>query len=328
MAAIKTNFAVGVFMIAGIVIATVVVIFVGASTYLRPGRLYSTFYNESIQGLSKDSPVKYRGVSIGQVHDIRIAKGTQLVEVLLRIETEWEPDATIVAQLKSIGITGIMYVEMDVRQPDEKVLYPAPDYKTEYPVIPTKSSDIEQLLTGIEELVQQVKGTDLHGVSLGMKDTIGTINQTIQDAQVKKLSDGLETAILQANQLLADPKLRQLLITAENTGAHLNSFSEKADSVTSRIETLIAANETDVSAAIHELRDTMEQAGLLIKSGTRTMNQAEESIARIEENLVRTINHLESVSESLKTLTDRSASQPSLLFFAAPMPDKEIEPYD
>ena len=58
------------------------------------------------------------------------------------------------------------------------------------------------------------------------------------------------------------------------------------------------------------------------------MNKAEESFARIEENLIRTINHLDSASDSLSTLTDRSAAQPSLLFFATPLPEKKIEPYD
>ncbi|MEW6077197.1 MAG: MlaD family protein [Thermodesulfobacteriota bacterium] len=328
MAALKTNFVVGVFMITGIVIATAVIIFVGASTYLRPGKLYSTFYNESIQGLSKDSPVKYRGVSIGQVHDIRIATGTQLVEVLLRIESEWTPDESIVAQLKSIGITGIMYVELDVRQAGENVLYPAPDYKTEYPVIPTKSSDIEQLLTGIKELVQQVKGTDLQGVSVKMRDTINTIDQTIADAQIRRLSEGLDTAIVQANKILTDPRLQRIIASAESAGVQLDRFSGQADAVTARIEKLIAENESDLTLTIQELRSTMEQARLLMENGSRTMNKAGESIARVEDNLVRTINHLESVSQSLKTLTDRSASQPSLLFFAAPLPEKEIESDD
>lgn len=328
MATLRTNFAVGLFMIAGIVIATVVVIFVGASNYLRTGQLYSTFYGESIQGLSKDSPVKYRGVSIGQVHNIRIPKGSRLVEVLLRIESEWEPDASTVAQLKSIGITGIMYVELDIRQPNEEVLYPDPDYKTEYPVIPTKSSDVAQFLSGIEELVDQINRTDLKGVSLKMQDTISAINQTIEDAQIKKISSGLDTAINQANRLLADRKLNNILVSAESAGAHLDSFSQKAEAVSTRIETLVADNETDLGEAVHELRDTMRQAGLLIKNGAATMNRAEESVARIEENLVRTINHLESVSESLKTLTDKSANQPSLLFFAAPLADKKIESYD
>jgi len=328
MASLKTNFAVGLFMIIGIIIVTAVVIFVGATTYLKTGRLYSTFFDESIQGLSKDSPVKYRGVSIGQVHDIRIAKDTPLVEVLLRVESEWEPDETIIAQLKSIGITGIMYVELDVRQTHETGLYPGPDYKTEHPVIPTRSSDINQLLSGIERLVQQIKTTDFHSVAGDLQKTIGAINQTIEDAQIKKLSAGLDRAITQANLLLADQKLRNIIVSTESASAHLDIFSRKADSVTTSIEKLITDNENDIDEAIGQLRDTLKQANILIKNGTGAMNKAEESISRIEENLIRTINHLECVSEGLKTLTDRSATQPSLLFFAAPPPDKTIEPYD
>jgi phospholipid/cholesterol/gamma-HCH transport system substrate-binding protein len=328
MAALKTNFAVGLFMITGIAIATAAVIFVGASNYLRPGRLYATYYDESVQGLSKDSPVKYRGVSIGQVHDIRIAGSTDLVEVLLRIASDWEPGEDIIAQLKSIGITGIMYVELDVRQPHEQGLYPQADYKTDYPVIPTRSSDIAQLMSGLEELVQQLKRTDLQDITLKLLETVDTVNQSVKDARIREMADGLSTIINRANQLLADPRLQNILVSAENAGAHLDQFAQNADTVTNRINRLVAENETDLSAAVDQLRYTLTQAGRLMRNGDRTMNRVEESIARLEKNLTRTITQLESVSRSLNTLADRSASQPSLLFFGAPLPDKKVESYD
>ena len=55
---------------------TVVVVFIlwlGMVQYFQEGRKYVAFFDESVQGLQKDSAVKYRGVDIGRVEDIRVA---------------------------------------------------------------------------------------------------------------------------------------------------------------------------------------------------------------------------------------------------------------
>jgi hypothetical protein len=70
-----------------------------------------TYFDESVQGLDKDSPVKYRGVSIGRVENINVAPDAALIQVVLKIESGLESGIDdIVARLKSVGITGIMFV--------------------------------------------------------------------------------------------------------------------------------------------------------------------------------------------------------------------------
>jgi len=45
----------------------------------------------------------------------------------------------MVAQLKSVGITGIMFVELNRKQPYETELSPEIRFKPRYPVIDTKT---------------------------------------------------------------------------------------------------------------------------------------------------------------------------------------------
>ena len=56
---------------------------------------------------------------MGRVDTIRVAPDATLIEVVLKIETDLKPGDGMVAQLKSVGITGIMFVELDRRAEDE-----------------------------------------------------------------------------------------------------------------------------------------------------------------------------------------------------------------
>ena len=66
MASQKTKFMVGIFVAGGFGIALVAFIWLGMSRFLETGRYYAVYFNESVQGLTVDSPVKYRGVAVGK----------------------------------------------------------------------------------------------------------------------------------------------------------------------------------------------------------------------------------------------------------------------
>ena len=82
MASQRTKFALGLFVTCGIGIACFAIIGLGVSKFFEKGRYYATYFNESVQGLDVDSPVKYRGVSIGRVEGITVAPDAKLIQVV------------------------------------------------------------------------------------------------------------------------------------------------------------------------------------------------------------------------------------------------------
>ncbi|MDY6906357.1 MAG: MlaD family protein [Thermodesulfobacteriota bacterium] len=325
MASVRTNFVVGIFVILGICIITVVVIYVGATSYFQGGRIYEAYFDESVQGLNKDSPVKYRGVSIGKVHDIHIAKDARLIKVLLRIESDWKPGSDVVAQIKSIGITGIMFVELDQKKPGDILLEPSTDNNPDHPLIPTKSSEIRQLLDSLTDIMDQVKALDLSGISSSLKQTITTVDQTVKDADVKIIANRLKKAVDRANAILNDKRWDHIMAVMEQTGGNLNAFAQNANTTATTINTLVTDNREQIDMAIHELKTAMAQADRLMAKGTLTLDSVDTSISRLEKNLAATLRHLEEVGKELGNLTTKSADQPSQLLFAAPPPGKPIE---
>ena len=112
MASIKTKLLVGIFVLVGFFIAIIGLIWFGMSGQLEKGRFYIAYFDESVQGLDKDSPVKYRGVSIGRVENIGVAPDAKLIQVVMKIEAGLKNREQLVAQLKSVGITGIMFIRL------------------------------------------------------------------------------------------------------------------------------------------------------------------------------------------------------------------------
>ena len=107
MATQKTKFAVGLFVAIGFTLAILVTIWLGMSRFLQKGRFYVTYFDESVQGLDVDSPVKYRGVFTGRVERIGVAPDSKLIKVILKIESGQKLDQNIAAHLISVSLQSI-----------------------------------------------------------------------------------------------------------------------------------------------------------------------------------------------------------------------------
>ncbi len=189
MATLQTKFFVGIFLVVGFTIAVIGIVWLGMSNYLEKGLLYTAFFDESVQGLENDSSVKYRGVSVGRVTRIGVAPDATLIQVILKIEKELRLEEDMVAQLKSIGITGIMFIEISRQSPDEPDLSPPITFPVKYPVLSTKRSGIKQFIEGVNEVLDRLKVLDLTVVSQKINLTLDQIRQTVEDAQIGKISE-------------------------------------------------------------------------------------------------------------------------------------------
>jgi phospholipid/cholesterol/gamma-HCH transport system substrate-binding protein len=124
MARKASRFKVGLFVIVGLAMGLAALVYLGASSYGEGADTYVTYFNQSVQGLSRDSVVKYLGVDVGRVTDIRVAPDHNLIEVVMDIKFKGELGTNMVAQLKMAGITGLSFIELDRQQEDEDDLSP------------------------------------------------------------------------------------------------------------------------------------------------------------------------------------------------------------
>ena len=309
MTSIKTKFTVGLFVIVGFTMVIIAVIWLGMSHYFEKGNYYIACFDESVQGLDKDSPVKYMGVCIGRVDSIGVAPDAKLIQVVLKIETDLKLDNNIVAQLKSVGITGIMYVEIERKGINEPDLSPQIDFPAKYPVIPTKPSGIKRFREGIADVLAQIKDMDAKGIAETLKSTI------------KELSSDARLSLA---------RTRQIMDSLEKTSSSINTLAVNADNAvsrfnktTARIDRIVLENEKGFTEAVSDFKSSIKNANVMLQNGTDLIKGSEDRLSNLQRHFLVTLQHLEKASDNLNRFVELVADQPSQLILGEPLPARE-----
>ncbi|MCP4110605.1 MAG: MCE family protein [Desulfobacteraceae bacterium] len=264
----KTSFTVGLFTVIGLAIAITTIIWLGMSNYFEKGQNYVAFFDESIQGLDKDSPVKYRGVSIGRVKSVGVAPDATLIEVVMTIDKDMRLESDMVAQLKSVGITGIMFIEIDRKKEGEPDYHPPISFYTEYPIVVTKPSGLKMFMDGMDDIRSLINELDVGGISDKLKVTVDKVNHILEntDKAVSGLNrvvsnnekdlneaiDNLKRSMRNADKFLkqgadlmksSDTRLsdlqRHLIVTLQNLEKASEGLSNFADNISDQPSQLI-----------------------------------------------------------------------------------------
>jgi phospholipid/cholesterol/gamma-HCH transport system substrate-binding protein len=273
----RKYFVVGLFVTLAFLLTATAVVWINASKYFEKGSRYITFFDESVQGLSKDSEVKYQGVTVGRVESIRIAPDNKTVAVIMLINLRDNLPSKVVAQLNMTGITGLMFVNLVPRQPDEPDMSPKINFATEYPVIPSKPSEISQILTGIKDVVDSVRRADLEGTIKEFKETATAIKNLADRKDIKEILakvDGaagyLRDILKRVDKIVASGKLDGILADTHKAVKGAGTLMDGLNTDVSRSkipETVKKARLTmdDAMALIQKLKRTSETLDMLLE---------------------------------------------------------------
>ncbi len=311
MASKKAKFTVGLFVAGGLTISVLAIVWLGMARYFEKGRFFVTYFNESVQGLKKDSPVKYRGVSIGRVESIGVAPDSKLIQVILKIESGQKLDNNIVAQLKNVGITGSMLVELDHKKKGEPDESPVLSFPTEYPIVASKPSEINRLLRGLDEVLNHFKSIDLPGISDKLKLTLDNANLMIADADVKGISNKLQSSLTSADRILKNGKWESILVRVDRTLV--------------RIEGFVVRNEEPVAEAIMDLKKAMANADNMLEKGAAFIGNTDDALNRLKLQLLLSAQNLERATDNLNRFLETLSDSPSQLLFGEPAVPRALE---
>lgn len=265
--------------------------------------LYLAIEDESVAGLNVNAPVKYNGVDVGKVRNIRLdASNPKRVNLTFAIEHGTPIKEDTLAVLKTQGLTGIAYVELSGGAPDAPPLRATAG--SEYPVIRTKpslSARIENVLTS---------------VLAKLDSTTNNINAILSDENQASFKHALADMAVVAHTFAArkdalDKGITDATRTLENTarvsaqaGPAIDRVGRAADSVEKMGD---------------EVARTSASAGKTVNSiGTDLNRFTAETLPQLE----RLLGELNTLSISLRRLTEQTERNPaSLLFGRRPVPE-------
>lgn len=303
----SSKFLIGLFVITGLLLGAVIIIWVSAADLFMKGSTYVSYFDESVQGLQTDSAVKYRGVEIGKVDSIKVAPDYSLIEVVMKINLSGDLQKQAYAQLKTAGITGIVFIELDRIQSGEILNSPTFKFEAPYPVIPSRRSEISRFLADTDKIMQNIKGIDFQGIANQLKSTTKSIETFLAGDRTNRIMGNLESmsinldkSVAKINKTIAEGKIDDVFKETAETLANARQLINRARQ---EVEALNLAQQTAKTGVI---LDTLDK---------RTKS--------ITLDLQDTAENLRTTSEYLQKLAESLNNHPAELIFDRPAPPRK-----
>jgi phospholipid/cholesterol/gamma-HCH transport system substrate-binding protein len=269
---------IGLFVVGSALLVIAMIVWLGAFHVFESSQTVVAYFTESVQGLESDSPVKFRGVTVGRVKGIRLAPDGLLIEVVMGLERKFKLTDDLGVKMNLVGITGLKYLEMDTFKPDQRRETPNLSFEPRYPVIATYPSDIKEFGNALENIFQKTKAVDIERISYHM----------------------LRVAT-RLDQLLADPKLDTFASNTADTIKEVKDASKRLNDEITRAQ---------FAKQIHK---TFEKTSELLQEGTETARSADRMIRRTDSNLNRLSQKLDRSADNLIEFSRTIRLKPSIL---------------
>ena len=263
-------FRLGVFVLAAIGVLIAIVLIFGSGQLFKKSFMVETYIKQSVTGLDTGAAVRFRGVKVGQVtliglsgdiyeSDVPFEKRLQYVVVRMQIfgdklteqQIEDFVKNNLRARVKSMGITGVNYVEFDFSNGSSDY-NPLPyNWQPADPVIPSLPNQADEIIMGLQKFVTALNNANIDQLMVNLntlmagdgKDNQGLV-RSVQAMnlileRIAKVTDKDELNILMRELIGTIVSLRQTVssiqgdtaATVENlkqTTENLNEFSRIA----------------------------------------------------------------------------------------------------
>jgi phospholipid/cholesterol/gamma-HCH transport system substrate-binding protein len=119
---------------------------------------YTIYFSDPVSGLTDEAPVKYNGVEVGKVLEMRLSpEQTDLVKVDIEVEAFTPVSAETSASIAMQGITGQTYVELATATNGAEPPPTRPD--EEYPILAGSGNALRKFLEALPALGEQMRST-------------------------------------------------------------------------------------------------------------------------------------------------------------------------
>ena len=336
MANTTNHWKLGLFVVVGVALVAVCLGWLGVRRLEREFIESNYFFDETVDGLDVGSPVKFRGVTIGRVLEIKTAADKRNVHVIAAIyldaleqlglpadefpaspdEGLWVPPELRV-QLKSSLLTGVTFIQTDFFDP---ATHPIPEYPFEIPfeTVHSVPSTGKSLELGAEELLMRMPGLLNQAASL-----MARLEGGIDDLDLANLSKSTTQFLETAEELLARIEELDVVVQASATlseteaaAAELRAFAAelRADDgpltrVVERFDALAKVLADDLGEA-----RIAETAAVVREFGSDASGTAQ-AVTYLSQDLRRELSSLSETLDSMNRLFEMLERDPSSLLY-------------
>lgn len=292
---------IGVFVLGAIVLALGGVIIFGSGKFFEKRTRIIMYFEGSVNGLSVGAPLKFKGVPIGAVAEIRLIVDQEENIVAIPVVAEID-DGKVATDLgttldlndQNIGelvtaglratlesqslVTGLLFVGLDIVPDSGATTLPI---SSQYPQIPTLPSTFEQFSATLTEVLKQVRQVNF-----------------------KHLGDGITQTVDGLNKIVNSPEIADTIQELDQTLVAMRQAIEEINSAVGPVAQNVEDATKEATKVLDTLRHTIETAQALIQPD-----------APLAYELEQTIKDVGDAARALKQLADLVDEQPTVLLY-------------
>ncbi len=322
---------IGAFVIGAVALIVIAILLLGSGRLFRQTRDFVLYFDNSVNGLRVGAPVKFKGVEVGTVKDIRLQleKGAEVNKIPVIIEIDLEkltlrgaaPQIAVdreafhkavvdgfrgQLEMESL-VTGLLYVALDFFPGTPINFVQQDNVNNKYPEIPTLPTSLEQAKGAVDRTLNKLEEIDFKRLIDSLTKTSDEVGQLVRvnSPTVKSILQSVDQAMPQLRGAILD--FRTLTATANN-------------------------NVTNVSADLHQ---TLTAAHSAIEQIAATMKEAETTIisvrATVDPNsptfyeLTKSLREVSMAASSIRLLADSLDRNPQAIILGNPKPVSDNE---
>lgn len=292
--------AIGAFLIGAIVLLVAGTATLASSAWFERRSTFISFFQESVNGLERGAPVKFQGVPVGNVTEllIQIDEGDKTFQVPVQYEIDLTRLTTQVGtfvnledgavlrqqiadglraqlQMESI-VTGQLYIELSYRPNAAEAELET--RRTAWPEIPTTPSLLAALGTGAGSLV-----ADILRVLLQVNEMLENIDMPQINAAVMASAEAVERLVDSPAIQAALDQVPGMTAQINQTMADVGLLAERASAAIDPLQLQIEGTTTEMTAALHALRGTLEESQGLLSTDSGLGYGLQETLASLRD---------------------------------------------
>jgi phospholipid/cholesterol/gamma-HCH transport system substrate-binding protein len=272
---------------------------------------YEIYFEGSVSGLARGSPVRYLGVDVGRVRGLAIARGNpSRVRVMAEIDSETPISGATRARLGLLGLTGLLFIDLqqDTSADPARVLGEG----QRYPVIPSRKGDIEAFVERLPDL---------------LGDTVRLVKRVeglLSDENLQAVSTTL------ANVETASRDMPAITRSAAELAAELRRTAAEVSVLTQKVHGMADTAGPQIEASLAGVRATAEKMSRTADSLERIVSGNEASLAQFASSGVADMQalvvDLRGASDEVRALARGLRDRPSSLLIEQKESGMEIPP--
>ena len=319
---------IGLFIVTGVALGVAGLILFSSTKMFSKTRDLIVYFNDSLNGLSEGAPVKYRGVTVGSVKRVMVrfnqATNDYAMPVIIEIEEkllrarfgdasgEFFTDRSMEERIKAgmraslqseSMVTGVLYVGIDMApNPSPPVFH---QLKPIYPELPTKPTQIQQLMQNLASL-------DIKSIEKNLNALLTKLDTTVGGLQMAEINQGVTNLLTSINRLVTAPDITNALASIKPT---LDQYRELGAKLTSKVDPLadsVTNSLAEANRALAQVRGAGENLRTLLAPD-----------APLRNDLDQALEQLAGAAQSISSLVDFLKQHPNALITGRQLPKKQ-----